>query len=232
MIDIHCHALYGVDDGAKDLEESLAMLRDAKEQGMKALILTPHLRHGMFPYPKERILRHFKTLEPKANALGLTLYLGCEHHISSQALDELQKGVCFSLAEGDWVLAEYSFETPYSEIKASLRELVSCGYIPVIAHAERYHCFQKTPESLRELSDAGAMIQLNADSILGIAGRMEAKTARKLLKVQLAHFVASDAHGAFQRKNRLGECRRFVEAKYKEAYARELFVENPRKIIM
>ena len=71
MIDIHCHLLYGVDDGAKTIEESVAMLEAAKEQGISAMILTPHYRHGMFAYPKEEIEEHFRILEPYAQKLGL-----------------------------------------------------------------------------------------------------------------------------------------------------------------
>lgn len=231
MIDIHCHALYGVDDGAKDPEESLAMLRDAKEQGVQALILTPHLRHGMFAYPKERIQRHFEELKPKAEAMGLALYLGCEHHAGSTMAEELLEGKCFSLAGGDYVLAEFSFETPYTEIKAIIRELVSYGYIPVIAHAERYGCFQKDPKGCQELAAAGAYIQLNADSILGLAGKAEEKLSRKLIKKGWAHLVAGDAHGVERRGNHLGKCREFVAGKYGEETAYRLFEGNPRKII-
>ncbi len=231
MIDIHCHALYGVDDGAKNLEESLEMLRDAKEQGVEAVILTPHLRHGMFPYPKERILRNFETLKPKAEAMGLALYLGCEHHASSRMTKELAERDCFSLAGGDYVLAEFSFEDAFSVLYAKVRELLSCGYLPVIAHGERYGCLQKDPKGCQELAAAGAYIQLNADSILGLAGKAEEKLSRKLVKKGWAHLVASDAHGAERRANHLQECRTAVAGKYGEETAYRLFLENPRKII-
>lgn len=231
MIDIHCHALYGVDDGAKDLEESLAMLRDAKEQGVQALILTPHLRHGMFAYPKERIQRHFEELKPKAEAMGLALYLGCEHHASTTMAEELLKGDCIPLAGGDYVLAEFSFGDAYSVLYAKARELLSCGYLPVIAHAERYVCLQREPKGCQELTAAGAYIQLNADSILGLSGKAEEKLSRKLLKKGWVHLVASDAHGVKRRANHLGECRMVVERKYGKETAGRLFEKNPRKII-
>ena len=82
MIDIHCHLLYGVDDGAKTIEESVAMLEAAKEQGISAMILTPHYRHGMFAYPKEEIEEHFRILEPYAQKLGIYLALGTEYSMS------------------------------------------------------------------------------------------------------------------------------------------------------
>ena len=89
MIDIHCHLLYGVDDGAKTIEESVAMLEAAKEQGISAMILTPHYRHGMFAYPKEEIEEHFRILEPYAQKLGIYLALGTEYHVNSHIVEAL-----------------------------------------------------------------------------------------------------------------------------------------------
>ena len=94
MIDIHCHLLYGVDDGAKTIEESVAMLEAAKEQGISAMILTPHYRHGMFAYPKEEIEEHFRILEPYAQELGIYLALGTEYHVNSHIVEALDSGRC------------------------------------------------------------------------------------------------------------------------------------------
>ena len=78
MVDIHCHLLYGVDDGAKTIEESAAMLQEAKNQGISAIILTPHYRHGFFAYPKEEIEEHFMRLSGVAKGLGIKITLGTE----------------------------------------------------------------------------------------------------------------------------------------------------------
>ena len=82
MIDMHCHLLYGVDDGSKSIEESVEMLKIAKKQGITGIILTPHLRHGMFKHPLEKIERHYKKLMPYAKKLGIELKLGTEYHVS------------------------------------------------------------------------------------------------------------------------------------------------------
>lgn len=230
MIDIHCHALYGVDDGADDIEESAAMLKQAKSQGVEAVVLTPHYRHGMFPYPKEKILEHFEKLKPKAEALGVDLYLGCEYHVNSRIIEALTSGRCLSLAEGDFVLTEYSFDTEYSYINEQTRKLLSCGYIPVVAHVERYGCFLKSPKLCAELSDTGAYIQVNADSVLGLAGRTAEKFCKKLLKHQWADIVASDAHGVENRASHLKECQEYIIKKYGEDYAELLMEYNPRRI--
>ena len=103
MIDIHCHLLYGVDDGAKTIEESVAMLEAAKEQGISAMILTPHYRHGMFAYPKEEIEEHFRILEPYAQKLGIYLALGTEYHVNSHIVEALDSGRCRTMAGARYV---------------------------------------------------------------------------------------------------------------------------------
>lgn len=231
MIDIHCHALYGVDDGAKSMEESIAMIRQAKSQGVEAIILTPHYRHGMFRYPVERVQEHFEQLKHQAGTMGVELFLGCEYYVNSRIIEALQEDPCFTLAGGDFVLTEYSFHTEYSYIYGQTKKLISYGYIPVIAHVERYGCFLKRPKLCLELSNTGAYIQVNADSILGIDGKTGERFCRKILKNHWADIVASDAHGECNRASHLGKCMEYVVKKYGEDYAELLFYENPRKII-
>lgn len=231
FIDIHNHTLFGVDDGPKSLEESWEMLKEAQGQGARAVILTPHYRHGMFPYPEEQIEENYRTLCERAKGLEISLYLGCEYHVNSEITEKLQKGRCRTLAESDYVLTEYSGQTQYSYISEYTGRLLSSGYIPVIAHVERYGCLLKEPGLCAELSGKGALIQVNADSILGMDGRAAGRFCRKLLKNQWVDLIASDAHGRRERANHMGSCRRAVEKTYGEAYARRLFWENPERIL-
>lgn len=231
LIDIHNHSLCGVDDGAGHMQESLAMLWDAHRQGIEAIVLTPHYRHGMFAYEKQEIEKQYDALKKAAEAIGIQVYLGCEYHVNSEIVRAFQTGRCHSLADGDYVLMEYSYKTPYSYIAQYTQQMLSCGYIPVIAHVERYECIQKTPKLCAELSAMGAWIQVNADSVLGIEGRALKSVCKKLLKSELADVVASDAHGEKQRPNRMGQCYEYVVKKYGGEYADTLFYRNPRKII-
>lgn len=231
MVDIHCHALYGVDDGASSIEESIAMLRRADSQGIKAVVLTPHYRFGMFGYPTEQVQAHFGLLKQEAEKIGIALYLGCEYHVNSRILEALQENQCFSLAGGDFVLTEYSFNTDFSYIYTQTQKLISCGYIPVIAHVERYECFLKDPKLCPELSNTGAYIQINADSVLGLDGKAAEKFCRKILKKGWADIVASDAHGITRRACHLKECMEYITGKYGEAYAELLFKGNPGKVV-
>lgn len=232
MIDIHNHTLFGVDDGSKSLKQSLRMLEQAKEQGIKSIILTPHYRHGMFSYPLETVQRNFLELNAASAEIGIRLYLGCEYHVNSRIAEYLGNGRCRTLAGSDYVLTEYSFQTEYSYIFERTRYLLFCGYFPVIAHAERYGCLIERPSRCQELQDMGALIQLNADSVLGLAGREIAAFCRRVLKNRWADIIASDAHGDENRVNHLGTCCRHIVKKFDEDYANLLFYQNPRKIII
>ena len=107
MIDIHSHLLYGVDDGPKTLEESVEMLKVAKAQGVTTMILTPHYRHGMFAYPGKDIIEHFQKLLPYAAQIGVQLHLGTEHHVNSMIIEYIQSQRVRTLANTQYVLAEY-----------------------------------------------------------------------------------------------------------------------------
>jgi protein-tyrosine phosphatase len=109
--------------------------------------------------------------------------------------------------------------------------MVSAGYVPIIAHAERYGCFQKKPELIWELKSMGAMIQINADSVLGIDGKTLKKTCKMFLKNEMADFIASDSHGIKERANHMLDCCTYIRKKYGAHYAAEIFYENPEKII-
>lgn len=231
MIDIHCHVLYGVDDGPKDREESIQMLKAAKEQGIDAMILTPHYRKEMFAYPKEIIEAHFEDLKAVAKKLDVKIYLGTEYHVNSFMVENFRIGRCKTLADTEYVLAEYSYGTEYSQMKASIQELLFTGYIPIIAHAERYECLRNNVNRVEELRDFGAMIQVNADAVIGQDGFGTKQYVKKLLKNRLVDFVASDSHGLKKRVNNLSKCRDYLYKKYSYDYVDEILVTNAKRII-
>lgn len=230
MIDIHNHSLFGVDDGASTLKESVAMIKDAYRQGIDTIIVTPHYRHGMFFYPLDVIESNFAQLM-QAVGCGIRLYLGCEYHVNGQICESLKSGRCHALAGGRYVLCEYEYETEYSYISEQSRNLLMHGYIPVIAHVERYKCLNNKPQLCEEIKELGAVIQINADSVLGIEGHRSAALCRKLLKHGWADIIASDAHGMTIRTNHMGKCYSYVQRKYGQVYAQQLFSDNAKAIL-
>lgn len=231
MIDIHCHLLFGVDDGSSSLEESQRMLDAAWGQGVRKIILTPHYRHGMFPFEKETILAHFEILKSYAEEKDMELFLGCEYHVDSRCVENLRNGRCLTLAGSCYVLTEYSHITEYPYIREMTGELLRNGFRPVIAHAERCSCMAEDIGRAADLRRMGALIQINADSVLGRSSRQEKQYCRRLLKEGGADIIASDSHNLSDRPCRMAECRKFVEKKYGAAAAGDLFRKNPEKIL-
>lgn len=231
MIDMHCHLLYGVDDGADTIEESVEMLRTAQKQGVEAVILTPHYRHGMFAYPKETVEANFQKLQSCARQLGIALALGTEYHVNSRIVEAFQNGRCHTLAGSKYVLSEYSHDSEFGYIYRMTEELIRHGYIPVIAHAERYACMTSDLHGAGELRELGAWIQLNADAVLGLEGRTPKRYCKKMLEYGYVDVVASDSHGITRRACHLEQCRAYIEKKLGQEIAERLLQENPAMII-
>ena len=227
MVDIHTHLLFGVDDGPDSIEESVEMLKAAKAQGIHTMILTPHYRHGMFVYPNKAIEENFAQLSRHAERIGVKLHLGTEHHVNSRTIEYIETGRCRTLAGTHYVLAEYKPETEFAYIKNSVQELLRYGYIPIVAHIERYMCmhttFLKNVELLREL---GVMIQVNANAVIGLDGGKIKRFVKKLLKNQYVDFIGSDSHDMKERINNMGKCAEYLYKKYDEAYVDDILEGN------
>lgn len=231
MIDIHCHLLYGVDDGPRTIEESVSMLEAARNQGIEAIILTPHYRHGMFSYPTETIAEHFTILKPYAAKIGIGLAIGTEYHVNGQIVEAMDSGRCGTLAGSHYVLSEYSHATEFSYMYQMTQEMVLHGYIPVIAHVERYACMTEDLSRAAQLRELGAWIQLNADAVLGLEGRGSKKYCKKMLAAGYVDVVASDSHGIKNRACHMQDCRKYLQKKFGDDYAGRLLRANPMKII-
>jgi protein-tyrosine phosphatase len=231
MIDVHCHLLYRVDDGSRTLEESIAMLQEAASQGMTAVILTPHYHHGLFSYPIDEIEANFIELLPYAQELNVRLFLGTEYHVNSGMIDAFSSGRCHTLADGRYILTEYSIRSDYAFVKQTTQEALHSGYVPVIAHAERYEFVMDDIECAAELRKMGALIQVNADAVLGLEGRGTRKLCKALLRENLIDLIASDSHGIMERACHMRQCFEFVAKKYGGERAERLFCITPALIL-
>ena len=231
IIDIHCHLLYGVDDGAQDRTEAAEMLKRAKQQGIDTIILTPHYRHGMFPYRIDDVEYNYKILREIAQGMDIKLYLGTEYHVNSDIVENFRNHRCHTLADTKYILTEYSHDTEFSYIRKMTQEVIANGFIPIIVHVERYGCLTEDIELVSQLRKMGALIQNNADAVLGLEGRRTKKFCKKLLKNKLTDVIASDSHGIKNRVCNMQQCYEYVAKKYTEDYADRLFADNPEKII-
>lgn len=232
-IDIHSHILPGVDDGAKSYDISMQMLKSAFGDGISRIILTPHNKPGRHMPDQYALAEMAGRLQQEmaAEGIGITLYIGSELYYRSEIISELENGRAATLAGSRYVLVEFGIMDDFDYIRNGIYTLLSNGYYPILAHAERYRnvCLKKT--GISDLVEMGSCIQLNAGSIMGKAGWKVRQLTRSLLKQHLVHFIATDAHDMEKRAPYLASCAEYVGKKYGEEYAGKLFCENPLKII-
>jgi protein-tyrosine phosphatase len=203
FFDIHCHLVPGVDDGARDMKESLAALREEYVQNVRWIICTPHMAADLGSETAEKIKASFKELvyHLKKTDFGneLELYLGCEIMYSESLLERLEIGEVWTMAGSSYILIEFFPSVSYEELYHGVRRLAAGGYIPILAHIERYRCLYKEPGRIRELQELGAYCQINASSIRGSIFNQKTAYIRKLCQLGLVHFIGTDSHGLLYR---------------------------------
>lgn len=233
MYDVHCHILYGVDDGSKSLEQSLRMVDIAYEEGIRNIILTPHYNPRMWDFNMQVVNEHYMTLKSEVAKKhpDMKFWGGCEIFYESDTSEALRSGMIPSMAGGDYMLVEFMTSASYRTIKNAVIEFQQQGKIPILAHVERYESLFGNADLVEELQECGAYIQVNASSVIGEHGRQEQKFVKKLLKQELVNFIGTDAHRDDKRAPYIAEAAAYIAKKYGEEYARELLVENPQKII-
>ncbi len=227
MIDVHSHYLPLVDDGSPSAELSIKKLKEAEALGVTAVILTPHYRKNYRAGKKELLpaFEDFSALCEK-EGLGVSLYLGQEVYYEKGAFDDIENAPYATLCGGKNLLVELPFGVEIAAYDVALT-IINQGYIPVFAHVERYPYL--TPRYLAEIKELGALVQVNAGSIVGFGRKVYGKTVKKLIKQDLVDLVASDCH--FNRENDMGGAYELIKKKCGEEYAARLFYENPKRII-
>lgn len=230
LYDIHCHIIPGVDDGAADMETALAILKKEYEDGVRHIILTPHYRREMFEPSMKEVLAGFEALKRAAEP-DLSLYFGCEFHVNTEMSQTLDAKLRPTMAGSCFVLSEFSEISPESFFKERCYHLVGSGYIPILAHVERYRALTHNFDLIEELTDIGCRIQVNADAVLGKNGVAAKRFCRKLIMEDMLDFIGSDAHDLKRRAPHLGECAEYLEKKAGRIYTSKIFRENPAEIL-
>ena len=231
-VDLHCHWLPGIDDGASSLDESLEMLRALAAVGFELVVATPHMRPGLFDNQRFDLEAAFARVEPELRAAaGLPrLALSSEHYLDDIVFQRLLDGSALPYPGGQAVLVElYGMNQPVA-LEHRFADLRRRGILPVIAHPERYGYVWKDPEALERFVDTGAAALLNASALVGRYGRQVRKTAERLLEAGLYHAACSDAHCVAD----VAQLERGIARIQKRFGAEELdflFREGPRAIL-
>ncbi len=196
MIDIHCHILSGLDDGPDSVEGSLQIARKAIEDGATDIFATPHYNRS-YTSNKEVIANKVKVFNQvlTENQMSLTIHTGHEVRIFGELLDGIKEGKIATLGDSNYCLLEFPPSTIPGYTRSLLYELQLKEIIPIIAHPERNARFIQKPELLVQMIQQGALSQLTAGSICGSFGEKIKHFSHLLMEANLAHFIASDAHG-------------------------------------
>lgn len=205
MIDLHSHILPGVDDGAGDLAEALGIARHSAEQGIKKIVATPHwLTDGYGLTPEETTERIVELQASIAQAgIELTVLPGAEVLITPELGRLLELGVVSTINHSRYLLLELPFSEIPDYTENVLYDLKVMGYIPVLAHPERYQDIITDPNLLYYWVKEGVLAQLNAGSLLGDFGLRVQQTAEILVQHNLVHLLGSDVHSTGRRKQSL-----------------------------
>jgi protein-tyrosine phosphatase len=226
VVDIHSHVLPGLDDGAKDFEEALAMVRMAGEAGTTDLVATPHcdLRYAFQPDAIQRGLNELQAAVGSAPRL----YSGCDFHLTAETIaDAVRYPTKYTINQKNYLLVEFSDSHIPKTTPAILDSLLAAGMLPVITHPERNQWLQKSLDDIAEWVELGCFVQVTAQSFLGRFGNHAQDTAHTLLKRALVHFVASDGHDTRHRPPVLSEAHAVIAKGYGESLAETLFQGNP-----
>jgi protein-tyrosine phosphatase len=195
LIDLHCHFLPGIDDGAPTVADGIAMLEGLKSLGFSRVMATPHMRAGMFDNEKQGLTAAFESFRPHLAGRDVPeIALASEHYFDDQVYTRLLKGEALPYPGGRAVLLEF-YEIDFPPlIEQRLFDLRRRQLLPVIAHPERYRRFWEHPEALERLVDQGVATLLDCMSLVGKYGRRPQRAAEELLERELYHAACSDLH--------------------------------------
>jgi protein-tyrosine phosphatase len=228
MIDIHCHLLPAVDDGSQSWETTLEMCRIAEQDGVTHIVATPHAN---YEYQYDRDLHLERLEELRTRAPKLTFSLGCDFHLSYENIeDAMRHRERYAIGDTRYQLVELS---EYSAFNASqtMHLLQTAGLIPILTHPERNPVILGNPDLLNRFADVGCLFQITANSLTGFWGKPKQQFCEQMLKKNMVHFIASDAHGVKNRTPILSAARDAAAKIVGAAAAEKLVCGNPQAVV-
>ncbi|MCW8109500.1 histidinol-phosphatase [Alteromonas ponticola] len=236
MIDVHSHIIPGIDDGARDMEMSLAMARQTVQAGVTHLVCTPHIHWGYFNNTKDIIHSGFIQLEQELAKAGIALSLSFAGEVRVNEMIPLWLHEDKLPFIGQWNERNVLLlEMPHSHVPGGLDQLVrwllSENVQPLIPHPERNRDILNSPEKIQWLRNLGCLVQVTAGALTGRFGERVENLAFKMLDNNQIDLVASDTHDTTRRPNEMGEARRLVKQHLGEDIAQRLFCDTPAAIV-
>lgn len=232
MIDIHCHILPGIDDGAKNLTVSLDMAKLAVSEGIHTIIATPHLVRNRYENYKDTIITKVEELNAllKDEKINLKILPGQEPRIDGDLLLGRNKGEVITLAGTNYIFIEFPSAHVPRYTEQLFYDIQLNGMIPIIVHPERNQEIMEHPNILYHLVEKGALSQITAASLCGSLGKKIKNFSEQLIEHNLAHFIASDAHNIGTRPFRMVEAFDHLRSKFGQDIE-FLFKENAERLL-
>lgn len=233
MIDIHSHILPAVDDGSVNLKQSKNMLKIAHEEGIQYIIATPHYGAGCVNPNQEELQKKLELVRKEAKKIdkNFRIELGNELFFSDDILVHLRKKKALTLAGTRYVLVEFATSETYEDLKVGLHRLLIQGYLPILAHVERYECLYENYEGIEYLINLGAYMQLNIISVLGKGREKQVAFSRKLLDYGMIHFLGTDSHSDSGRAPMIKEAQAYLYKRYGVEVIDTLLYENAGRLL-
>jgi protein-tyrosine phosphatase len=231
LVDIHSHILPGLDDGAQTLEETLAMLRLAAENGTTDIVATPHA-NSSYAY-NEQVADNLVATVSEAAGPMIRIHRGCDFHLNFDNLSSaLEHPGQYTINSGRYLMVELPDLASLPVMRTVLSRLLAVRVVPIITHPERNGPLCSNLPELHSWVRDGCLIQITALSFFGRFGQTAQRVAETLMNSRAVHFVASDAHDCHDRPPNLAPAYHHVVQTWGQEMADALFYDNPTAVIM
>ena len=233
MIDLHCHLLPGIDDGAPDRAVALAMARMAVADGIRTVACTPHIYPGLYENDRAGILAAVESFRGELAGEGIVLQLttGADTHLAPDLVEGLRSGRIATLADSRYFLFEPPHHVAPPRLADSVFQVLAAGYVPVVTHPERLTWIEEHYPLFAQLVRGGAWMQVTAGSLTGRYGRRPRYWAERMLEQGLVHILATDAHHCERRVPLLAEGREAAATRVGADEAMHLVQTRPECIL-
>lgn len=233
MIDLHCHLIPNLDDGARDDEQALAMARIAVEDGITTIACTPHMTPGVYDNTSSRIregVGRLARLLAEAR-VPLTLVSGADVHVTPTLPSEFQSGQALCLNDTRYALIEPPHDVVPPRMEETFFNLMAAGYAPILTHPERLRWIERSYDLITLLAGRGVLMQITAGSFTGTFGARPLYWAERMAAEGLVHILATDAHNTGRRAPKLRPAYEKACQLLGEAEAKNLVYNRPKGIL-
>ncbi len=233
LIDLHCHLLPGIDDGAADLTQSIEMARAFVADGVSVVACTPHILPGLYHNSGPQITQAVANLQQELDREGIALQLisGADNHVIPDFVAGLQSGHLLPLGNTRYVLVEPPHHSVPARLEDLFFEILVAGYIPILTHPERLNWITSHYEVFQRLAAAGVWMQITAGSLTGSFGRGPRHWCKKMLSDGIVHIISTDAHDMIRRPPILGQGRAAAAELIGDDEAEYMVVTRPQGVL-